>query len=391
MSTRRSNTRLHSLPSWASYTPQVNPDRTSLADEEFQLRQRAFQHASKRVSQAYDHTLDQHVRHVTLPLRRFFLQFQPGAGVSDIGPHSRSRSRSCSHSDSRSINIKGQTHKRRRVVENVDLDMDMDMDMDMDSMPVTQEEIQDMDEHSSNDDDTKLKLNVNKYLASIRYHPTLLPIAYLHLSPSVQDRAQVVITLKQHLFKTSKSDPCWSQSPFRPAICILTDVSGNQSYSDHGEYFRDILLQCIQQEPDESDKYQFMHLLAKRSTKSLRLGYSDRLVHWAGKTKAFNCIVIMFENVEAISRKHLDALLSTIAELRSGAGVPVCVVMTSIRGRGGEGGFDVGVAGSDLSPGSIYGEAGIVTKDFRLASSHVLYSKWYTLHLTYMLYLIANG
>lgn len=363
-----SGTHARSLPSWATYTPQSDPGKTSLIDEEFQLRQKAFQYASEKVSKAYHHTMDHHVqKNVSIPLRRFFLQFQPGVSASaGLG----------------NGNGNGNPHKRRR------------------GQTFTQGEEQEHEDGTG----AGLKFDCRQYIDSIQYHPSLLPIVNLHLFPSVQDRAQVVKILKRQLlipqFQKTEHDEypneivvgkqvsslsekrnnrspdsvAPSHSHFQPAVCILTDVStihtngsgrgNNRGYRDHGEYIRDVLIQCIQQ---ETNPYEFMHLLAKRSTKSLKLGYSDRLIEWAGSTTTFNSIVIIFENPEVISRRHLDALLGTMANLRSGAGVPVCLVMSSIGG-GTEGGFD-------LAGGGLNSEAGVVFKDFTLASSNILCSK----------------
>ena len=158
-----------------------------------------------------------------------------------------------------------------------------------------------------------------------------------------------------------------TSSKFRPAVCILSDVPNSRGFKDHGECIREILLQCIQQ---ENDPYQYTHLLAKRSTKSLKLGYSNRLVEWAGSTRAFNSIVIILENPEVIARRNLNAFLGTLLSLRSDAGVPVCLVMNSV---------DLGTedSGEFFNGMNLNGEAGIVFKDFSLALSQSLFSKFF--------------
>ena len=307
------------LPSWATYTPQTNPGKTSLKDEEFQLRQRAFQCASQRVTQAYNHTIEKHVHEVLTPLRSFFLQFQPGGGG----------------------------HKRRRV----------------------------------SNCDQQDRFDFKEYIESIQYHPTLLPIAVVHLSPSVQDRAQIVKAMKRRLnpfpkvptaspneIRIRPNGDYMDNAEYRPAVCILTDAANGSGYRDHGEYIRDILIQCVQQEPNP---YQFVDLLTKRSSKSLRLGYTERLVEWASLTDTFNSIVVIFENPEAIQHRNLDALVGTISNLRSNSGVPISLIMCSI--------FSDLVQGrlSTLNSYSIDGEAGVVVRDFSMTSSNVLYSKFH--------------
>ncbi len=342
-----------------------------------------------------------HVRHVTVPLRRFFLRFQPGVQPRHDTGESGSAGGNCSG---------GNSHKRQRVDSSCTDDQDVTTN------------------------GGRLNFDFQKYMDSIRYDPSLLPIAVLHLAPSVQDRAQIVKILKRQLTFTKRtrtrktatstrnvnhdlssanrhppypdeiqigkqeSTSSTTQkdsaaktisndaelnynSQFRPAVCIITDVpssssktsnnshNGQRGYRDHGEYIRDILIQCIQQ---EANPYEFIHLLSKRSTKSLKLGYTDRLIEWAGKTCKFNSIVIVFENPEMIPRKNLDSILGIMSQFRSTAGVPVCLIMNSVSGSG-DGGFDLMIGGGGLVAGS---EAGLVIEDFRFDSSRHIYSKF---------------
>ncbi len=209
------------LPSWAKFMPQSNPGETTLGKEEFELRQRAFRCASKRVSNACARTLGTSIDElIALPLQRFLLQFQPQRQSED-------------NVNNVHVGINTSTRKRRRVQLN----------------------------------------NVRNYIDSITYHPSILPIAIIRLSPSETDRALIVQLLKLRLLQdhcrtgvdvdlskvevpdevhttrtsAANSDPSCNDN-FRPAVCVVTDrgcmqTLGKGGRGDHGDYLRDILIQ----------------------------------------------------------------------------------------------------------------------------------------------------
>ena len=333
----------NSLPSWATYAPQSDPGKTSLKVEEFQLRQRAYQCASQRVNKAHHKTIEKHVHQLSKSLRRFFERFQPDTWGNFGGK----------------TNVPKHNQKKRK-----------------------------REDPNDKEDVNALRLDFQKYVESIHYHPTLLPIAVINSSPSVQDRTHIVRAMKRYftLFPKAEAkartppneiqigqketttgrtaDTYTGHADFRPAVCIVTDSVSGVGYRDHGEYIRDILYQCIQQ---ESNPYEYTHLLAKRSTKSLKLGYTHRLIEWASQTELFNSIVVIFENPEAIPYHNLDALTETISNLRSSAGIPICIAFTFACCQG---------MLSTLTSSALGGESGAIVKDFNFATVSILYSEF---------------
>lgn len=71
------------LPRWAKLMPRLNPDETSLKEEEFQLRQRAYAIASQRIANSHARAVEESTDFLLGPLSRFFVQFQPNFGTSE--------------------------------------------------------------------------------------------------------------------------------------------------------------------------------------------------------------------------------------------------------------------------------------------------------------------
>ncbi len=212
------------LPRWANFVPQSNPGETTLGKEEFELRQRAYRCASKRVSNACAHTLGRSIDELIAgPLQHFLLQFQP-----QRSPQKQQQQRR---------QPEDSVCKKRRRVQNHNKNLKFD--------------------------------NVRNYFDSITYQPSILPIAIIRLSPSETDRSLFVRLLKHRLLldrcrrvrnvpnevHTNDSSPPSDSNDYRPVVCVVTDrgfmQKSGKGRGDHGDYLRDILIQVRVCKEDE--------------------------------------------------------------------------------------------------------------------------------------------
>ncbi len=220
------------LPSWANFVPQSNPGETTLGKEEFELRQRAYRCASKRVSNACAHTLGRSIDELIAgPLQRFLLQFQPQRSTHQQQQHQKQQQQQQRRQPEDSV------CKKRRRVQNHNKNLKFD--------------------------------NVRNYIDSITYHPSILPIAIIRLSPSETDRSLFVRLLKRRLLldhctrvrnvpnevHTNDSSPPSDSNDYRPVVCVVTDrgfmQKSGKGRGDHGDYLRDILIQVRVRKEDE--------------------------------------------------------------------------------------------------------------------------------------------
>mmetsp|Transcript_28304 Transcript_28304/g.43367 ORF Transcript_28304/g.43367 Transcript_28304/m.43367 type:complete len:679 (+) Transcript_28304:356-2392(+) len=297
------------LPRWANFMPRTNDaEETSLKEEEFQLRQRAYAIASQRITNSHARAVEESTDVLIGPLSRFFVQFQPN---SNCGIRESERK------------DEGKKRKRRS----------------------------DFDFHL--------------HLTTARYDPTLLPIAMLRLSPSERDVEPIAQLLKHRLSSSShnrvemneNSISEQRESNFCPAVCRMTKLG---SAVEAGDIVRDILFQCVEQEPNP---YEYKYLVKHRKSWMLRF------IEWASLTTTFNAIVVIFEISEAIPQHLLDSLIGTMSGFRSDSGVPISLLFCS---RCSD---LVQKKLSTIHAHSLQGEAGAVVKDFEISSSSAILEK----------------
>ena len=334
------------LPAWANYTAQINPENTSLPKEEFHLRQNAYRHAVQHLTDAYHSTLKHTMEsNLTIPILDFFDKFQ--CHDYDGNNNLYGNDVTCRNNEVTTAAAK-QTHNADDHAAAARSNNPKDGEEGpQESLSTLQQEIHNLLQTQSQ--------------STIRFHPTILPIAIVHTSSSsTPDRSQIISHLMlqfQSLSQNINADnndnmnnntsrnknknknkssrkrklPQEGQK-LQPAICHL---STSASYRDHGECIMAILQQCISQEPNP---YIYSHLLSKRNVKSMLGGYTQRLVEYASLTTTKNSIVVILDDggLESDhggggdgsnSGEEFWMLLRILRDLRLESGLPICIVI----------------------------------------------------------------
>ena len=210
-----------------------------------------------------------------------------------------------------------------------------------------------LDGNGAHDDDV-----LANFLLPPARDPTLLPLALLSVGPSILDRIEATKLVHRGLAArchSSGGDGNGNDDNNRAAVCVLrggpyrnssSPSSSGTGRSFHGQLLRDVLAQCVAQEPHRS---QYLHLLDGTGTTAAsrrfkHVSYAERIVEWAGLTESFHSVVVLVEDPESLPHRTYEAFLAAVAELRAVHGVPIGLVLTSIDhvGGGGSGGSDGG-------------------------------------------------
>ena len=227
--------------------------------------------------------------------------------------------------------------------------------------------------------------------------PTLLPLALLSVGPSVLDRIEVAKLVHRGLAarccSSSSSGGNGNDDNNRAAVCVLrggpyrnsSSSSSGTGRSFHGQLLRDVLAQCVAQEPRRS---QYLYLLdgartgtgagtttTAASRRFKHVSYAERITEWAGLTEQFHSVVVLVEDPESLPHRTYEAFLAAIAELRAVHGVPIGLVLASIDhvgGGGSGGGGGGGSGGGTLSRSALGGIAGIDVRSFAVPPSDVV-------------------
>ena len=169
----------------------------------------------------------------------------------------------------------------------------------------------------------------------LRKDPCRLPIAMLQGPASILDRRELFRFLVDMFRNQQDLDST-------PAVCCLAKIGeAVANRNDCAPLLREIVLQCIHQEPDPL-KY----------SKLLKRG--DALLKWARKTTEFDSIVVFLEDVEGMPT--FQDLLHHLAELRATHGIRINVVVLA-------------PVGNVSLRSSTQGRAGLALKCFSLPRS----------------------
>ena len=246
-----------------------------------------------------------------------------------------------------------------------------------------------LDGNGAHDDDVL----VNFLLPPAR-DPTLTPLALLSVGPSVLDRIEVAKLVHRGLAAhCSSSGGDGNDDNNRAAVCVLrggpyrnsSSSSSGTGRSFHGQLLRDVLAQCVAQEPHRS---QYLYLLdgarigasvgtttTAASRRFKHVSYAERITEWAGLTESFHSVVVVVEDPESLPHRTYEAFLAAVAELRTVHGVPIGLVLASIDhvgGGGSGGGGGGGSGGGTLSRSALGGIAGIDVRSFAVPPSDVV-------------------
>ena len=336
------------LPAWANYTPQRNPENTSLQKEEFHLRQNAYRHAVQHLADAYHSTLKHTMEsNLTIPILDFFEKFQ----CHDDGNNNLyGNDVTCTRNNEGSITAAAGATTHQHVDDDHAAAAAARSNNQKDGQEGPQESLSTLQQEIHN-------LLQTQSQSTIQFHPTILPIAIVHTSSSsTLDRSQIISHLMQQFQsltqnanmntnrnKSSRKRKLPHGQKLQPAICHLSTSSSTSksspshktSYRDHGECIMAILQQCISQEPNP---YIYSHLLSKRNVKSMLGGYTQRLVEYASLTTTKNSIVVILDDggLESDhggggdgsnSGEEFWMLLRILRDLRLESGLPICIVI----------------------------------------------------------------